>query len=361
MELFFKISATARTDGGRGLVLDAVGLTKLAGEGERGHVKISGFGGLRGHRVDTVRVWGVPLARLSMPEAVAAIGGLIKAARPSYCITANVHYAMLSGENRDLPAINERAALILADGAPLVWASRWQRSPLPERVAGSDLIFELCAFAAHQGYRVFLLGGADGVADEAARRLRDRYFGLQIVGTESPPYRELPPDEEAALIERIRTARADILLVAFGQPKGERWIVRNLDRLAIPVSVQVGASLDFAANRIPRAPIWMQNCGLEWAFRLRREPRRLFPRYIRNAWFIARMVATHSWRCRQPGARPPPGLELRVGSPAPIISATPAAEAASCQRRQGHPRCCQNSTRSRTVHRKNGMRVIPYC
>ena len=109
-----------------------------------------------------------------------------------------------------------------------------------------------------------------------------------------PPIRELPPDEEAALIERIRTARADILLVAFGQPKGERWIVRNLDRLAIPVSVQVGASLDFAANRIPRAPIWMQNCGLEWAFRLRREPRRLFPRYIRNAWFIARMVATHS-------------------------------------------------------------------
>ena len=114
-------------------MLDAVGPTKLAGEGERGHVRISGFGGPRGHRVDLVRVWrNLPLARLSMREAVAAIGGLIEA-RPSYCITANVHYAMLSEENRDLPAINERAALILADGAPLVWASRWQRSPLPKQ------------------------------------------------------------------------------------------------------------------------------------------------------------------------------------------------------------------------------------
>ena len=137
---------------------------------------------------------------------------------------------------------------------------------------------------------MFLLGGADGVAEEAAQRLGDRYPGLQIVGIEHPPFREQTPDEEKCLVERIRAARADLLFVAFGQPKGERWIDRNLERLAVPVSVQVGASLDFAAGRVRRAPRWMQKCGLEWAFRLGLEPRRLFSRYARNAWFIARML-----------------------------------------------------------------------
>jgi N-acetylglucosaminyldiphosphoundecaprenol N-acetyl-beta-D-mannosaminyltransferase len=226
-----------------------------------------------------------------MVQTVSAIGDLIEEGRPAYFITANVHYAMLTHANVDLREINERAALILADGAPLVWASRRQVSPLPERVAGSDLIFELCELAARKGYRLFLVGGADGVALEAARRLRERYAGLQIVGIECPPFREPTPEEEAGLIARIRAARADILFVAFGQPKGERWIVRYLDRLAVPVSVQIGASLDFAAGRVRRAPRWMQECGLEWAFRLSLEPRRLFGRYASNAWFIARMLA----------------------------------------------------------------------
>ena len=138
---------------------------------------------------------------------------------------------------------------------------------------------------------MFLLGGADGVAEEAAARLGDRYPGLQVVGIEHPPFREPTPEEEAALVERIQAARADILFVAFGQPKGERFIVRYLERLAVPVSVQVGASLDFAAGRVRRAPRWMQKCGLEWAFRLGLEPRRLFGRYARNALFVARMIA----------------------------------------------------------------------
>ena len=109
-------------------------------------------------------------------------------------------------------------------------------------------------------------------------------------------YHDTLPGSEDALIERIRAARADILLVAFGQPKGERWISRNLERLTVPVSIQVGASLDFAADRVRRAPRWMQKCGLEWTFRLGLEPRRLFGRYLRNAWFIGRMVARDVWR-----------------------------------------------------------------
>jgi N-acetylglucosaminyldiphosphoundecaprenol N-acetyl-beta-D-mannosaminyltransferase len=140
------------------------------------------------------------------------------------------------------------------------------------------------------------LGGAVGVAVDAARRLTERYQGLQIAGTACPPFCDPTDEEQAALLARIRLARPDILFVAFGQPKGERWIVRHLSELGVPVSVQVGASLDFAAGRVRRAPRWMQKSGLEWAFRLWLEPRRLFARYASNAWFIFRMVARDLWR-----------------------------------------------------------------
>jgi N-acetylglucosaminyldiphosphoundecaprenol N-acetyl-beta-D-mannosaminyltransferase len=201
---------------------------------------------------------------------------------------------MLTDAEPDLRAINDRAAFIVADGKPLVWASRIQGSPLPERVAGSDLIFDLCEEAAREGFRVFLLGGGEGVAEEAARRLVARYPGLQIVGTECPPFREPTPEEEHALLERIRHAAPDILFVAFGQPKGERWIIGHYEDLGVPVSVQVGASLDFAAGRVRRAPRWMQTTGLEWVFRLSLEPRRLAGRYARNAWFILRKIGPWS-------------------------------------------------------------------
>jgi N-acetylglucosaminyldiphosphoundecaprenol N-acetyl-beta-D-mannosaminyltransferase len=243
-----------------------------------------------------VRVWGVPFAPLSMAETVSAIDDLIRAGRPSYFITANVHYAMLSDENPDLAAINERAALILADGAPLVAAARWQGSPLPERVAGSDLIFELSALAAAKGYRLFLLGGAEGVAEEAARRLCDRFPALTIAGVECPPFGDVSREEEEAQATRIRAARPDILLTAFTMPKGERWLAANYQSLGVPVVANVGAAIDFASGRISRAPRWMQKSGLEWAFRLGREPRRLCGRYARNAWFIVRMVTRNARR-----------------------------------------------------------------
>ena len=238
-----------------------------------------------------VWVWGLPLTPLTLVETVEFIGELIQRREPSFFITAPSHYAMLTEQNADLRALNARAAFILADGAPLVWASRWHGSPLPERVAGSDLIFELSAEAAKSGYRLFLLGGAEGVADEAAERLRRRYPGLQVVGTLCPPFRELTAGEWNGLVDRIRATRPDILLVAFGQPKGERWIDKHLADLGVPVSVQLGASLDFAAGRVRRAPRWMQKTGLEWAFRLWLEPGRLFKRYASNAWFILRMLS----------------------------------------------------------------------
>lgn len=239
---------------------------------------------------EPVRVWGVPFAPMTLKETVEAVDALIESRRPSYFITANLHYVMLTKEHPDLEAINEQAAFILADGAPVVWAARKRPTPLPERVAGSDLIFHLCDLSARKGRRLFFLGAPEGVADEAAEKLRGRYPGVQVVGTECPPFREPTEAEHDELLDRIRGASPDILFVAFGQPKGERWIFENHERLGVPVCVQVGASLEFAAGRFARAPRWMQRTGLEWVFRLLQEPRRLFSRYARNAWFMGRMI-----------------------------------------------------------------------
>jgi N-acetylglucosaminyldiphosphoundecaprenol N-acetyl-beta-D-mannosaminyltransferase len=250
---------------------------------------------------EQVWVWGVPFAPMTLGETVDAIDALIERRRPSYFITANLHYVMLTRDHPDLVAINEGAAFILADGAPVVWAARRRPTPLPERVAGSDLIFHLCSLSARKGRRLFFLGAPEGVAEEAAEKLRARYPGLHVVGTECPPFRELTDDEHEQLLGRIRAANPDILLVAFGQPKGERWIFENHERLGVPVSVQVGASLEFAAGRFARAPRWMQRTGLEWAFRLSQEPRRLFSRYARNAGFLGRMIIHDLFR--RPDAR----------------------------------------------------------
>jgi N-acetylglucosaminyldiphosphoundecaprenol N-acetyl-beta-D-mannosaminyltransferase len=252
-----------------------------------------------------VEVWGLALTPFRLGEALDYIDRLVQSARPSYFITANVHYAMLVESDPSLAAVNRKAAFLLADGMPLVWASRWKGGRLPERVAGADLIPALCARAAANGYRVFFLGGAPGVADEAARRLCARYEGLQVVGVESPPFRELSRAECGALAGRIRAARPDLLFVAFGQPKGEKWLADNLEELGVPVCVQVGASLDFAAGRVSRAPRLVQRLGMEWAYRLYLEPGRLLRRYAANGWFGLRMLARDlaAWLRQPPGPR----------------------------------------------------------
>lgn len=238
-----------------------------------------------------VWVWGIPFAPLTRAQVLEAVVNLVEAGQPSFFITANTHYAMLTRETPDLEAINTQAVFVLADGAPLVWASRWKKTPLPERVTGSDLIFDLCGAAARSGYRVFLLGGAEGVAAEAARRLAEDHPGLKVVGTESPPYRDLTPEEQDQLIGRVRSASPDILILASTMPKGEIWIAANYERLGVPLCVNLGAGLDFAAGRVRRAPLRLQKLGLEWAYRLYCEPRRLVLRYIANGLFVLRMLA----------------------------------------------------------------------
>ena len=236
-------------------------------------------------------VWGLPLAPMTRSEATGAVMGLIEAGVPSYFITANVHYAMLTAERPELSRINDRAAFVLADGAPLVWASKRGPVPLPERVAGSDLIYDLAKAAAVQGRSIYLLGGAEGVAIEAARKLQSLYPGLKIAGTACPSPGALSGEGCRQVIADIKAARPDLLMVALGQPKGELWLSEHLDDLAVPVAVQVGATLDFVAGRVRRAPRLLQKTGLEWAYRITTDPTRLFPRYVKNALFLFGRVA----------------------------------------------------------------------
>jgi N-acetylglucosaminyldiphosphoundecaprenol N-acetyl-beta-D-mannosaminyltransferase len=234
-----------------------------------------------------VEVWGLPLAPLTMSQTLDLVDHWIGERAPRYVITANVHYAMLAANDPRLAPVTRGAALVLADGMPLVWAAHGQ---LPERVAGSDLVPALCRRAAERGYRVFLLGAASGVAEQAATNLRIRFPGITVAGTLAPPFRDLTAPERSELIETVRSARPDLLFVAFGQPKGELWVAENFRKLAVPVTMQVGATLDFLAGRVPRAPRWIQRIGLEWAYRMLREPRRLVGRYFNNGIFVIRMM-----------------------------------------------------------------------
>jgi len=223
---------------------------------------------------------------MTLAETVETVSVLIERGLPSFFITANTHYAMLTQENPDLQQVNARAAFLVADGAPLVWAARHRPVRLPERVAGSDLIFALCDLAARKSYRMFFAGGPPGVAEEAARQLTTRYPGLQVVGSAAPTFRELSAEDYDELRAQISTAQPHILILAATMPHGERWLSNHFEDLGVPVGVNLGASIDFAAGRINRAPRWMQKSGLEWAFRLMLEPQRLFSRYARNARFL---------------------------------------------------------------------------
>jgi N-acetylglucosaminyldiphosphoundecaprenol N-acetyl-beta-D-mannosaminyltransferase len=250
-----------------------------------------------------VQVLGLPVTPYTTTETVDELDELVKSGRPAYIITANLNYAMLCSTDLDLHDVNAHAEFVVADGAPLVWWSRLIGQPLPERVAGSDLIYLVSARAAERGYRVYLLGAGPGVADEVAATLVERYPGLQIVGTESPPFRPLTADEQAAQLDRIRAAGPDILMLAFKMPDGERWLRDHVADLGIPLVLQFGASFDFVAGRVDRAPRWMQRTGLEWLYRTAQEPGRLAGRYGRNLGFLAKAFLTGRWITERRRAR----------------------------------------------------------
>ncbi len=228
---------------------------------------------------------------LTMKEVLKRIDVLIKENRNSYVVTPNVDHIIQLEDGGELVEAYKNADLILADGQPLIWISRWYGTPIKEKISGSDLFPRLCERAAKKGYRMFFLGAAEGVAKKAADNLIMRFPGLQIVGTYSPRKGFEQDKVEMYKIQKmIRNSKPHILIVALGCPKQELFIFHNKDMLGVPISLGLGASLDFEAGIIKRAPKWMSNCGLEWFFRMLQDPKRLIRRYLINDMRIFRLA-----------------------------------------------------------------------
>lgn len=249
--------------------------------------RVAGAGRARALRIG--HLW---IDAVTFTEALQAVAGLVSAGRGGTVFTPNVDHVVTAEDDVAFREAYAGVALSLADGKPIVWASRLLGAPLPGKVSGSDLVEPLLRLAGRSRWRVFLLGGAPGVAEQAAERARR--LGAHVVGTASPTLRlDGSPGDLDQGVEEVEQARPDLLLVAFGAPKQELWIHHNRDRLASTVAVAVGASLDFLAGRVRRAPRWMSDAGLEWLYRLSREPRRLARRYlVKDPRFVAVVLRT---------------------------------------------------------------------
>lgn len=218
---------------------------------------------------------------LTMDEAIDKAEELIIKKKPSYVVTPNVDHIVKLETDKEFQDVYKNADLILTDGMPLIWISKMRGNPIKEKISGSDFFPKLCERAAEKRYSLFLLGAAEGVAAKAAKNLKEKYEGLNIVGTYSPSYGfEKKDDEIKMIIEMINETKPDILAVGLGAPKQEKFLYKYKNELNVPISLAIGASIDFEAGNINRAPRWMQNCGLEWFYRLCKEPKRMFKRYI---------------------------------------------------------------------------------
>jgi N-acetylglucosaminyldiphosphoundecaprenol N-acetyl-beta-D-mannosaminyltransferase len=223
----------------------------------------------------------VPVDAVTRGQALDVVERLVLLGEGGAVFTPNVDHVVLASENARMRAAYSRVSLSIADGMPLIWASRLLNDPLPEKVSGSDFVPMVLERASARGWRVYFLGGAPGVAALARDKLRDQLPNLQVVGVEAPRIDvDDPPALREALIARIRGTEPHIVLVALGAPKQEVLIDAIRASLRPAVMFAVGASLDFIAGTVPRAPGWMSNSGLEWVFRLTREPGRLWRRYL---------------------------------------------------------------------------------
>ncbi len=230
------------------------------------------------YRVNLLDMW---IDKIDLTEAVAHIDRFVRAGQPHQVMTVNVDFLRLGVENRAFHQLINAADLVVPDGMPLLWGARLLGDPLPARVTGIDLIVECAQLAVVNDYKIFLLGAGPGVAEAAAQVLRQRCPGVRIVGTYAPPVvNAFSADEDDKTVRLIQEMQPDMLFVAFGAPRQDEWIRAHMQRLNVPVCMGVGGAFDMLAGRVRRAPVWMQQAGLEWAYRLVQEPGRLWKRYF---------------------------------------------------------------------------------
>jgi N-acetylglucosaminyldiphosphoundecaprenol N-acetyl-beta-D-mannosaminyltransferase len=232
---------------------------------------------------DAIRLLGMRIDRVTMDQALGLVEQYIASRRPHHIVTADASMVVTYNEDPEFAKIVDASDLITPDGAGILWASKHIGTPVRSKVSGVDLAARCCALSAQNNWRIFFFGAAPGVAEEAAARMMARYPGCQIVGFRDGFFK---PEDEPQIVEQIRSLETDILLVALGIPKQEKFIARHRDALGVSVLIGVGGTLDVFSGSVRRAPVWMQKAGLEWLHRLAANPKKiskvaLLPRFVR--------------------------------------------------------------------------------
>jgi N-acetylglucosaminyldiphosphoundecaprenol N-acetyl-beta-D-mannosaminyltransferase len=235
-------------------------------------------------RTGRARLGPIQIDRVSLPQVPELLTRFLDRGSPHQVVTANLQFLGVAHRDPGFAGVVNGSDLVVADGMPLLALSRLQGLPIPHRITGHDLLQISAGLAAREGYSVAFLGAAPGVAQEAARRLREMHPGLGPIGLHqayiAPNGLGVSPEDEDALVDTLKRTRPHFLFVALGCPKQEFWISRHLHEVGIPICVGVGGTLDVLAGRLKRAPVWMQRTGLEWSYRLAQEPQRLWKRYL---------------------------------------------------------------------------------
>ena len=246
-----------------------------------------------------VNILGVGVSAINMAMALDTIDGWIVRREANYVTITGVHGVMESQVDVDVRRIHNQAGMVAPDGMPLVWLGRLSGHNHVDRVYGPDLMLALCDRSTTKGYRHYFYGGDDGVPELLKSKLVNRFPGLNVVGTFSPPFRALSDEEDEKIVEDINDAEPDIVWVGLSTPKQERWMAAHVNRLKAPVLIGVGAAFDFHTGLKMQAPRWIQRGGLEWLFRLLTEPRRLWRRYLRNNPLFILMILQQALRLKR--------------------------------------------------------------
>ena len=226
-----------------------------------------------------------------MSETIAEIEKMIVSDKKSYVVAINVDVVMKIENDLYLKKIVDNADMVLVDGKPLVWISKMYDRPLKAKISGSDLVPRLCEKATQKKYSIFIIGGKDGIASQAKKRLEEVFPDIQIVGTYAPPMGfERDEAELNKINSMISEKKPDLLFACLGCPKQEKWIYENISKYDAKVSICAGATVDFLAGNIKRAPVWMSEHGLEWFYRFLQEPKRLFRRYFVDDIKIIKLI-----------------------------------------------------------------------
>jgi N-acetylglucosaminyldiphosphoundecaprenol N-acetyl-beta-D-mannosaminyltransferase len=275
--------------------------------------------------VERVRVASCPVDRISFDQAIQQVRERIENGVPTHIVFVNAAKVVNYQRNKRLREAMDKADLLLADGVPLVWASRLLGRPLPGRVNGTDLMHALVELAAEQGYRVFFLGARQEVLDRAVRALKVRYPFLVVAGQHHGYF---VPDHEDGVVQQIRASRAQLVFLAMSTPLKETWVDANKHRLGEAVFQGVGGSIDVVAGITRRAPVWMQRAGLEWFFRFLQEPRRMWRRYLETNSVFLWLVGKHLAQLCFGVQDQKPAQSCKLVSPhPPYPSKSPASEA----------------------------------